>query len=90
MPKAGTTYANGYGKRHEALRLEWKPKVDAGKVTCWRCGEWIDPLTDWDLGHDDSNRGQYRGPEHSGCNRSAGARASHVARGHQIRVKRAW
>ena len=33
----------------------------------------IQPGDDWDLGHIDGDKTRYRGPEHAGCNRSAGA-----------------
>lgn len=74
----GTARQRGYGKDHEARRAALEPKVAAGQVTCWRCGHTIQPGERWDLGHDDHDRSQYRGPEHAGgCNRSAAGRASH-------------
>jgi len=90
MPKDGSTFANGYTKRHEAERKRWKPKVDAGLVNCWRCGQWLDPAQPWDLGHDDQDRTKYRGPECIACNRGAGARASNAKRGYLPRVNRQW
>lgn len=57
-----------YGKDHQAERLTWTPAVNAGTVTCWRCGLPIIPGTPWDLGH----RGtRPKAPEHAHCNRSA-------------------
>lgn len=90
MPRKGSTYARGYTGRHERERERWKPRVRAGQVNCWRCGRWLDPAQPWDLGHDDNDRTQYRGPEHVGCNRKAGARASNAQRGHQPRINRDW
>lgn len=68
-----TTTQRGYGAEHQARRQALKPHVDAGKANCWRCSEPIQPGEPWDLGHDDHNRTQYRGPEHADCNRSAAA-----------------
>jgi hypothetical protein len=80
QPKASTT-ERGYDSRHKALRAQWKPKVDALEVDCWRCGKRIVPDSSlkgdgWDLGHDDRDRTQYRGPEHVGCNRRTKAHAA--------------
>jgi hypothetical protein len=91
MPKAGTTHGRGYGKRHEAERRRWEPVVAAGRATCWRCKQWLDPTQPWDLGHDDHDRSRYRGPEHTHCNRSAGGKASGKARyGSGPYVQRTW
>ncbi|BBC53952.1 putative HNH endonuclease [Mycobacterium phage HC] len=65
MPKNGSTSARGYGWKHQALRAQVKPYVEAGHVDCWRCGERIQPGQQWDLGHDDDDRSRYRGPEHA-------------------------
>lgn len=61
-----------YGPAHRNLRRAWKPRVAAGDVACARCGDPIDPDEPWDLGHDDDAPGEYNGPEHRDCNRSAG------------------
>ena len=72
--RRGTTTQAGYGYEHQQERARWKPYVEAGGVSCWRCDQPIIPGTRWDLGHDDYDRTQYRGPEHADrCNRSAGA-----------------
>lgn len=67
---AGSSTQRGYGTAHRALREQYRPLVEAGRVTCWRCGELIAPHEPWDLGHDDNDRGEYRGPEHRDCNRA--------------------
>jgi hypothetical protein len=66
----GDTTRRGYGTRHQALRKKLKPRVEAGAVTCWRCSQRILPGQPWDLGHHDTNRTLYMGPEHRRCNRS--------------------
>ncbi len=72
-----------YGRKHNNVRLEVAPYVNAGMARCARgegClvaeevnGVWlggvIEPGTPWDLGHDDF--GGYSGPEHRKCNRGA-------------------
>ncbi|ATO17825.1 hypothetical protein CO540_13250 [Micromonospora sp. WMMA2032] len=93
MPRRSTA-ARGYGRKHEDLRKQWKPKVDAGQVDCWRCGDPIQPGRPWDLGHDDDDRSQYRGPEHRTCNRRAGgangAQVANAGRGRGARTSREW
>lgn len=77
----GTAAERGYGAAHRRLRAAYQRRLDAGEVfVCWRCataGEPhdVDP-SDWDLGHDDSDRSAYRGPECSSGNRGAPRRAS--------------
>jgi hypothetical protein len=72
MPPRSTT-ARGYGTQHQTLRKTWAPLVDAGQVTCPRCARPITPGQPWDLGHHDTDRTRYTGPEHRTCNRAAGA-----------------
>jgi hypothetical protein len=77
----GSRQARGYDRRHDRLRRQWKPKVDAGTVHCHAavCLEptrWIIPGSAWDLGHTE-DRSAWTGPEHMHCNRSAGGRAAH-------------
>lgn len=73
--KRGTTTARGYGSAHQRARARWTGKVQAGSVTCWRCGEPIKPDEAWDLGHSDHDRNITRGPEHAHrCNRAAAGR----------------
>lgn len=74
MPKPGSTTARGYGAKHQAERKKWQPIVDRGEAYCWRCGCWLDPAKPWDLGHDDHDRTQYRGPECRPCNRATKGR----------------
>lgn len=64
--KAGRTAAAGYGGKHQKLRAEYVQRMAAGEVfMCWRCGLPVNPAA-FDLGHDDVDRTQYRGPEHRG------------------------
>jgi hypothetical protein len=63
-----------YGTVHKRERRRWAPKVRAGGVCCWRCGDPILPGAVWDLGHvDDAGRDRgfpTRAPEHRACNRA--------------------
>jgi hypothetical protein len=74
MPPQSTT-ARGYGTQHQTLRKTWAPLVEQGAVTCPRCARPITPGQAWDLGHHDTDRTRYTGPEHQRCNRAAGADA---------------
>ena len=69
----GSRQKRGYGLAHTALRARWARKVALGVVECWRCGERLNPLEPWDLGHLDDRSG-YGGPECLPCNRSTAAR----------------
>ena len=62
-----TATQQGYGNSHQRLRKCWKAQVEAGVVTCARCGGWIAPGSRWHLGHD-HDFGGYAGPEHARCN----------------------
>lgn len=73
-PHTKTTAQRGYGAGHQRERARWAKEVEAGRAICWRCRRPIQPGSPWDLGHDDHDRTQYRGPEHRACNRGAGAR----------------
>ena len=68
------TVERGYGPAHKRLRNRLKPTVAQGNTICWRCGNTIQPGQPWDLGHDDNDRTQYRGPEHRQCNRGEPSR----------------
>lgn len=79
-----TTTERGYGHQHQQLRTQWKPKVDARRVDCARCGLRIIPdptqLGDgWQLDHDptDPTRRRYLGPSHTSCNQGGGPPAPH-------------
>lgn len=76
--KRGSATARGYGRRHVAERNRWRPIVEAGGATCWRCGRPIDPSEPWDLGHDDNDRSKYKGPEHPLCNRRTSGRKTNA------------
>jgi hypothetical protein len=67
-----------YGGAHQATRRALAPYVPGSR--CWRCGYPILPGQPWDLGHDDDNPTQYRGPEHARCSRAAGARKGNARR----------
>jgi hypothetical protein len=89
MAVQGTTTQRGYGSKHQAERRRWVPVVNTGHVICWRCGQPIRPDEPWDLGHDDHDRSIHRGPEHSTCNRVAGARRAN-ARPPLFRISGDW
>lgn len=60
--------------RYKATRAAAKVHVESGAATCWRCGKWIPPGSNWHLGHDDNDRRIIRGPEHAiECNLKAAA-----------------
>lgn len=71
--------------------LYWLPKVRAGGVSCWRCGQLIvhDPTVrggGWDLGHRPMPLPPH--PEHAvRCNRSAGGREGALITNSQRRVR---
>lgn len=71
------TIRRGYDARHNRLRAQVKPQVEAGRITCWRCRKRILPGQPWDLGHHDTDRRAYMGPEHRACNRGA-SRRKHI------------
>ncbi len=71
----GTTTERGYGSTHVALRAAYQARMDKGqRYSCWRCGRPIDPKS-WHLGHCDSDRGKYHGPECTPCNTATSGRA---------------
>jgi len=88
MPSAGSTAARGYGKAHEQQRKAWAPKVRRGEAYCARCRGSIAPDEEWDLGHND-DRTAWTGPEHTLCNRRAGAVASNAGR-QGLKHSRPW
>lgn len=73
--RRGTRQQRGYGADHNALRAHYQRRMDAGEVFyCWRCTTTrIDPKA-WQLGHDDADRGKYRGPECIPCNSATASR----------------
>ena len=73
--------ARGYGTEHRRLRKAWAARVDAGEVTCARCGRWIAPGSAWDLDHDDQDRSVYLGPSHAKCNRATSAHKAKRSQG---------
>lgn len=79
LAKPPTTAQRGYGGRHQTMRKRHEATVRAGNATCWRCGQPIKADEPWDLGHDDTDRSKYRGPEHTKCNRGAPRRQTRGA-----------
>ena len=77
---AGRTTALGYGYTHQQERKRLEPYVAQGGYTCTRyghpqfphCPGPIAPGDEWELGHDDTDKSRYTGPEHKACNRRAG------------------
>lgn len=70
----GTRQQRGYGAEHTKLRAQYQRRMDAGEVfTCWRCGGRID-RSNWTLGHCDSDRTKYHGPECPPCDYATAGR----------------
>lgn len=77
---AGRTTALGYGYQHQQERARLAPLVAQGAFTCTRyghpqfphCTGLIAPDDEWELGHDDTDKSIYTGPEHARCNERAG------------------
>jgi hypothetical protein len=74
-----------YGPAHRRQRAALRPQVEAGLVLCARCGERIEPGSDWDLGHVDGSA-EYAGPEHQACNRATMTHAQQARTDHTSRV----
>ena len=66
-----TPQQRGYGTHHRNLRKQWQQTINTTPTNCARCGQPITQNQPWDLGHNDTNRNQYNGPEHQQCNRGA-------------------
>lgn len=66
---AGSRQARGYDRAYELDRARWVPRVAAGTVSCWSCGERISPFEPWDNGHCEADRSVIHGPQHRACNR---------------------
>ncbi len=75
----GRRQDRGYDAQHDRIRAAYQRRMDAGETfTCWRCAAKgkphpVDP-TNWDLGHDDTDRTRYRGPECPPGNRATASR----------------
>ena len=75
-----TDAERGYGPAHKKLRQQWENRFARGEDhACARCGQLVNPYEPWDLGHTDDRTG-WTGPEHTACNRGAGARNATKAR----------
>lgn len=70
----GTRQQRGYDQAHVKLRAEWAAIVARGTTDCARCGHRIEAGEPWDLGHHDTDRSLYAGPEHRRCNRATAGR----------------
>lgn len=71
----GTRQARGYDAEHDTLRAIWQRRIDSGEaINCWRCEQPI--VAPWHLGHCDSDRSKYHGPEHESCNTGTSGRTS--------------
>jgi len=84
LPGRATPAQRGYGKRHQELRAQWAPYVAAGRVDCSAplCmveesggTRRIGRNDEWDLGHDETDRRKYAGPQHQECNRGQSRRS---------------
>jgi hypothetical protein len=64
---------------HKARRARLAADVNAGRMTCARCGQPIEPGQPWALDHRDDRKG-YLGPSHQSCNAAAGAQRRHELR----------
>ena len=72
--RRGSRQQRGYGPKHQAMRRGYQRRMDKGEAfTCWRCPCPIDP-DEWALGHCDSDRGRYHGPECPPCNDATSSR----------------
>ena len=77
---AGRTTRLGYGTAHQKERARLASIVAQGQTTCTRhnhpqfpdCPGIIQPEDEWELGHDDTDKRRYTGPEHARCNERAG------------------
>lgn len=77
--RRGNTTSRGYGSAHQRKREQLLDAFEPGQA-CARCGLPIRRKEDADLGHDDDDRSQYRGLEHSACNRATSGRSRRPAR----------
>lgn len=59
-----------YGRQHRNHRAGWAQRVNAGGVSCCRCGQPILPGAEFHLDHNDDGPG-YKGAAHPVCNVSA-------------------
>ena len=76
---SGQTHDERYGYDHRRLRRGWQKLVDHGTVRCARCGELIQPGSEWHLDHADDGV-TYLGPSHATCNQRAGAATTNGGR----------
>lgn len=67
---------------HKAMRRRLEPIVQTGTVPCARCGELIEPGSEWHLDHRDDGRG-WLGPSHKACNLRGGWEKMIATNGHR-------
>jgi len=75
-----------YSSGHQRLRAAVAVSVEQGRALCARCGQPIQPGTDWDLDHADGEGNGYLGPSHARCNRATTPRI----RSEGMRWSRRW
>lgn len=81
----GTRQQRGYDVHHDRLRAAWQRKLNAGAIVyCWRpdCGKRINPHN-WTLGHCDTDRNRYHGPECPPCDYAVTGRTGCPHESHQ-------
>jgi hypothetical protein len=91
---SGATTRGGWGINHQRRRAAIAPYVNAGKATCCRCHQPIEPGEEWHLDHNDDRNG-YAGVAHAPCNLAAGADKVNGQRhanrdDHPLRWSRRW
>ena len=72
----GSRQERGYDSAHDRLRAKYQRSMDAGRTyRCWRCDQPINPHA-WTLGHCDTDRSTYHGPECPPCDYATSGRGS--------------
>lgn len=80
-----------YGYRHQKRREAERARVNAGEAHCWRCGVWLPPGCQFDLGHvDGGGPDDYMGAECIPCNRGTAAVRGNRARKNRSTTRSRW